>query len=178
MPFYMDAREFISDGYREQLRTMAWGGGGQNYAEEVRYLAKKLRAETVLDYGCGPGTLKKELEPVCPGLFITEYDPGVDGKDALPDPADIVVCVDVLEHVEPDKIGAVIRHLYDLTNRAAIVSVATRPAEKRLPDGRNAHLIIDNAVWWRDQFAAFDWSMYIQRVSKMAGEFKLWLIKK
>ena len=157
---------------------MAWGGGGKSFADEVRYLAKALKARTVLDYGCGPGTLKEELGRISPALVVSEYDPGIVGKEALPNPADIVVCVDVLEHVEPDKIGAVLKHLFDLTNKVAVISVATRPAEKRLPDGRNAHLIIDNAAWWRDQFAAHDWTMNIRHVSQMSGEFRLWLLKK
>ena len=33
---------------------------------------------------------------------IKEYDPAIPGKDSLPEPADIVVCSDVLEHIEPN----------------------------------------------------------------------------
>jgi hypothetical protein len=65
-----------------------------------------------------------------------------------PEPHDLVVCSDVLEHIEPDCLGDVLRHLYDLTKKALFVDVACRPAKKVLADGRNAHLIQRDPSAW------------------------------
>lgn len=172
---------YISDAYVAQLRELherdAWGGGAFKHAEAIRYLTKKVQARTILDYGCGPGTLKTELANIAPQLDVREYDPAVPGKDGLPEPADIVACIDVLEHIEPDRLDAVLQHLYDLTIKAAYFYIATRPAQKRLPDGRNAHLIIDNESWWYDQFRKFDWKIKPRPAEDCIGDWKVWVRK-
>lgn len=101
---------------------------------------------TVLDYGCGQGHFKRVL-----GIKydIREYDPSIEGKDTRPSPADVVVCADVLEHVEPALIANVLSDLRNLTLRTAIMVIATKPSKKILADGRQSHLIVENAAWWR-----------------------------
>lgn len=166
----------ISPGYEAQLRALhgsqGWGEGGWKFSPEVRFLAGKVSARSILDYGCGRGTLKRMLT----GFDVREYDPGIAGKDDLPLPADLVVCTDVLEHIEPEKIDAVLSHIYELSLAACFVAVSLRPAEKRLPDGRNAHLIIDNAPWWMEKFRAQGWpAIRISRVDR--EELVVWLRK-
>ena len=85
-----------------------------------------------------------------PDANIREYDPAVPGKDAEPQPADLVICTDVLEHIEPDCLNDVLDHIRQVSLKYAFVNVSTRPAVKFLQDGRNAHLIIQPADWWRD----------------------------
>jgi hypothetical protein len=65
-----------------------------------------------------------------------------------PFPAELVCCIDVLEHIEPDKIDAVLDHLKSLTQGIAFLSIDTGPAKKTLSDGRNAHLIQEGWLWW------------------------------
>jgi hypothetical protein len=101
----------------------------------------------VLDYGCGRGSLAEALKP----HRCQQYDPGIPGRDVLPKPSDVVVCTDVLEHVEPDKLESVLDHLARLTARAAYIVIATRPANAVLPDGRNAHLIVETPEWWLER---------------------------
>src|SRR5262245_5174458 len=67
---------------------------------------------SVLDYGCGQGTLKAALGA---DYDVREYDPAVEGKTANPDRADYVTCIDVLEHIEPECLDLVINHLKVLT---------------------------------------------------------------
>lgn len=144
----------ISENYRAQNRQLHtlnpnYGRSGIKCAELVVQLARDLRTTDVLDYGCGKGTLAEALP-----FEIQEYDPAVEGKEALPAPADIVICSDVLEHVEPDFLQAVLRHLARCTKRIAYVVVHTVPAMKTLPDGRNTHLIQKAGPWWRTQLEA------------------------
>lgn len=165
----MKLDDLASPDYRAQLQQMTtrWAGTAGPYAEEVLELAALLKAGSILDYGCGPGSLQAAL--ASSSIPVVGYDPGFPGKERLPNPADLVVCLDVLEHIEPDRLHWVLKHIYNLALKGALFVVATRPAEKRLPDGRNAHLIIDNARWWYEQLKAYSWSVEIK-----AAEGKEW----
>jgi hypothetical protein len=111
-----------------------------------------LRTETgsvtVLDYGCGQGNLGKSLGS--PEWF-REYDPAIGGKEAMPETADLVVCTDVLEHIEPDMLDNVLKHIASLSVRSVFLVVSIVPAGKQLSDGRNAHLSVHPASWWREK---------------------------
>lgn len=98
----------------------------------------------MLDYGCGKGVLAEILSWV----KIQNYDPAVPEWAREPAPADLVVCTDVLEHVEPDCLDAVLDHLQRLTLKALFVEIGLVPAFKHLDDGRNAHLIVQPVEWW------------------------------
>lgn len=139
----------ISPAYRSQNRALHetrpdYGSGGGRWAPLVGEIMRMQDCETVLDFGCGKGGLKDRL-----GNFVSEYDPAIPGKDGDPSPADLVVSTDVLEHVEPEYLEAFLSRLASLSNKAAFVVIATRPAKKTLPDGRNAHLIVKGDGWWR-----------------------------
>lgn len=164
----------ISDGYATQLRDMhandLWGKGELRWYRAAIKYATKLQAKTVLDYGAGSGRLKKLMTD----REVFEYDPAVPGKDIPPQPADMVACLDVLEHIEPVYLSNVLEHLHSLTLLACMVAISTRPAEKRLPDGRNAHLIIDNGAWWVEQLRKWQWSDISVKVCDGA-ELLLWM---
>ena len=129
-----------------------YGSEGRAWAKPVLSLAKAVGAVDVLDYGCGKQSLAARL--ASSGLQIRGYDPAVPGLDGRPEPADVVVCTDVLEHVEPQFVDNVLDELARCTRRAALVTVATQPAVKTLADGRNAHLTVQPLAWWRERFAA------------------------
>lgn len=140
--------ELISEAYRRQneelhRRAGSFGVAGDRRAPQVAKLVEKLAADSVLDYGCGKGGLRKALGPI-----VRNYDPAVPECSALPDPADIVVCADVMEHVEDECIDAVLAHIAGLTRKAAFFLVACRPSSQNLPDGRNAHISLHDQDWW------------------------------
>lgn len=146
----------ISPEYIAQQRWLhaspkGYGGRGDKWAPAVAEIAKLYGAANVLDYGCGQGTLKKALAGIAPDLPVREYDPAIKGKSNPPKVADLVVCTDVIEHIEPDRLGVVIDHLFRMSAKALFVVIATRPSKKVLPDGRNAHLIIEPDGWWRER---------------------------
>lgn len=153
--------ELISPKYRVMQRILhahpgGWGQRGDKWALAVVALVDLYQASSILDYGCGQGSLKTAVKELYgkPGLRFAEYDPGIPGKEALPLFADIVVASDVLEHVEPDRLAAVLKHLRQLARKAVFVVVALIPSAKILADGRNAHLIVRPAQWWRKKFEA------------------------
>lgn len=139
----------ISDEYRklnEELHAQSaeyGSGSGQKYAGFVLEAMRRTGSSTVLDYGCGKGTLWKAL-----GSMVRNYDPAVPEWSATPDPADLVVCTDVLEHVEPEHLDDVLGDIRRLARKAAFLVISCRPATKTLPDGRNAHLTVESPAWW------------------------------
>lgn len=65
-----------------------------------------------------------------------------------PIPSEMVTCIDVLEHIEPELLENVLDHLEEMTEMVLFASVHTGPAGKTLSDGRNAHLIQESPEWW------------------------------
>lgn len=147
----------ISENYRalnsELHRTnSAYGISSSKWAATLRALAKSIKAETVLDYGAGKCRLREGLEEFGDIPFaLFEYDPAIEALQGGKHPADLVVCTDVLEHIEPDCLDAVLDDLRALTLKATFLTIATRPAKKFLADGRNAHLIQQPPSWWLPQ---------------------------
>lgn len=129
-----------------------YGTSGQKYLGYVIDLAKRFQTQDILDYGCGKSTLALNLP-----FPIKQYDPAIEKYSALPNPANIVVCTDVLEHIEPYCLDDILDHLKKLTLKACFLSVSTTKAKKTLADGRNAHLIQKPAKWWLERlYERFD----------------------
>lgn len=122
-----------------------YGASSARHAGIIRSTAERYGCKSVLDYGCGKGALKPALGF---SLDVREYDPAIEGKDQRPDPADLVVCTDVLEHIEPECIDAVLNDLKRVTAKAGFFIVSTVPSKKTLADGRNAHLLVRPYDWW------------------------------
>lgn len=182
---YVPIDSLISKGYEKQNRLLhadprGFGGDGKKHAERVLEFARKVGARSICDYGCGEGTLKRAMVALGWQGFFCEYDPAMSGKDSLPKPAHLVACTDVLEHIEPDRLDNVLRHIWAVAETSAFMAIATRPANKHLPDGRNAHLIIETPQWWVDKLEAVGWTV-AERFEKTkegkAREVWLWLTK-
>jgi len=132
-----------------------FGDGGARWAEMIKEQIDVTNepVKTILDYGCGKGALAS-----CGsmrGYEFTEYEPSRKDRCRVPmspeDVCDVVVCSEVLEHIEPERISYVVAHIAVLTKRFAFLTIALRLSNKKLDDGRNAHLIIKPREWWREQ---------------------------
>jgi 2-polyprenyl-3-methyl-5-hydroxy-6-metoxy-1,4-benzoquinol methylase len=152
--------ELISDEVRMMCTAMhavkkdKWGNDGHKRGDIVLEFINELQVKSVLDYGCGRGTLAKRLGnggKKIKGLHwmgpVYEYDPALP-KKSVARAADLVVCTDVLEHVEPNRLHVVLAHMHGLARRGLFLLISTREANKVMPDGRNAHLIVQPAEWW------------------------------
>ena len=139
----------ITDEYRDQNMQLHrtrpdYGANGARHAEAIRNICMSWNIKSLLDYGCGKGSLIEALRVP----WARGYDPCVPGMDVDPKPAEMVVCTDVLEHVEPACVEEVLDHMEKLTRRLLFVGISLRPAGKTLPDGRNTHLTVQPAAWW------------------------------
>ena len=124
----------------------------------------------LLDYGCGANTSLAKGLKADHKLKYQAYDPGVPRFSREPVPAQMVACCDVLEHVEPDKLDAVLDHIASLADGVVFLSVCTAAALKFLPDGRNAHLIIEPMLWWLPKFID-RWDIQTIQVTSHCGFF-------
>lgn len=156
----MTLEKLISPAYlQEQKRLHAeprgYGQRGGKWCQQVSAFAWEFGYQTVLDYGCGQGSLAYQLRLASrfKAENIFEYDPAIPGKDTLPEPADLVVATDVLEHVEPDRIWFVLQHLASLTKCACFVVISLVETAKTLSDGQQAHILLRSVEWWKAQFA-------------------------
>jgi 2-polyprenyl-3-methyl-5-hydroxy-6-metoxy-1,4-benzoquinol methylase len=136
-----------SEQYAEQQHMLhenpAYGISGQKYATQIQRLCEQLGTRDVLDWGCGKATLQKNLP-----FPIQNYDPFVKEYSQPPKPADVVVVTDVMEHIEEDFVGDVLDEIAKLTKHVVFFQIATGPASKTLPDGRNAHITQHKGSWW------------------------------
>ena len=140
----------ISESYKKELEELHrinedWGTGPKINIIQICHWMYMNKVKRVLDYGCGKGLL---------GLFLPidvfNYDPAIPEWSADPNPEDYLLCTDVLEHIEPDCIEDVIKHLVSKFRKKAFVTIALQEARITLPSGRNAHLIIKPREWWID----------------------------
>ena len=135
------------------------------------------RISSVLDYGCGQGCLKRaskiELAKMQIDVEWNEYDPCIEKKKATPSPADLVVCTDVLEHIEPKCLDSVLEDLHRCVRRVGFFCIALRKSHgNTLPDGRNAHLIIEKEEWWMEKLDRFDnWKLTQLPIWKSKGKW-------
>lgn len=132
-----------------------YGVTGQQFVPTIFHaisqLAKKYGPVRVLDYGSSKGhTMEavREKLVIPPGVADYCYDPFVDGLSRDPEPADLVLCIDVMEHVEPECTKAVLDHIQALTRKLVFFSIDLMPAQKVLADGRNAHINLRTPEFW------------------------------
>jgi len=124
-------------GHQLRVRPHRWQA-------DIEALAVAIGAVSILDYGCGQGALLARFA----SRSIRSYDPGVPEWAVEPAPADLVVCVHMLEHVEPECVPAVLAHLWGLTRCAAFIVVSCAPSTKCLPDGTPWHTCVQSPDWW------------------------------
>jgi 2-polyprenyl-3-methyl-5-hydroxy-6-metoxy-1,4-benzoquinol methylase len=145
--------KLISEQYRSlnakaHKTQKGYGAKGGRRRAEVLHIANKYDAKTALDYGCGKGDLKRRV----PELQWEQYDPAVAEYSDIPEGIfDLVMCGDVLEHIEMDTLDNVLAHLLSLIGRVGLFVINTKQGRRRLPDGTYAHRIVQPAGWWVTQ---------------------------
>ena len=142
----------ISDDYRNAQKQLHenpnYGVASLQYAPIVKEVIQKIGAKSISDYGAGKCRLRMKLKEL--GLRKFRYFPFDPAFPEYGEPkeAELVCCIDVLEHVEPLYLNAVLIDLRKITTGHGFFTIHTGPAVKTLADGRNAHLIQNPTSWW------------------------------
>jgi hypothetical protein len=116
----------------------------------VHDFGAEYQPRSLVDWGCAHGHLLTRVTQDFPSVQeLAGYDPGNPDYNVVPNGTyDCLVSCDVIEHFEPDQLDESLKLMQSKFFRAAFLIIACYPAKKFLPDGRNAHLIIENADWW------------------------------
>ena len=160
----------ITEQYRaEQAALHAKGNYGTaalQYGETVAGLLNTTGARSLLDYGCGSRRSLLSALRLPDDVVYEGYDPAIPEYAADPCPAELVTCIDVLEHIEPTLLDNVLDHLGQLCDPYGFFTVHTGPAVKVLGDGRNAHLTQEGREWWLPQLKKRFEVLDVQNISQ------------
>jgi hypothetical protein len=122
--------EYAEQLKREHANSKNWGGSTNKYGsgDILGLITSRPYIRSVLDYGCGKGELSRYLAQHVPGIPVTEYDPGIPGKDIPPEGRfGLVVTCDVIEHVEPEFIDRTLVKLAEYTQSVMYNNIACSP---------------------------------------------------
>ena len=164
----------LIDQYREIHASRVYGATSVKNLRFLRPEIRLLRPQSILDYGCGQSRLLEALELGYP-VERRRYDPAIPDYAEKPSaPADLLINVDVLEHIEEADLDTVLAEMRALC-REAIIIVDTKPAKAVLPDGRNAHVTLRPRAWWQAKISEhFGPLSPIATVRSSRAGFKTW----
>ncbi len=155
-----------------------YGVASVAFAPLVATILQLNAIRELADYGSGKQRLRLALEEQ--GVLLESYypyDPAFP-SDGKPTSAPLVCCIDVLEHVEPACLDAVLQELADLVCQLAFVTIHTGPASKHLADGHNAHLIQAPASWWLPKICNVPEVLHLESHDQMGHGFWMLLAPK
>lgn len=148
----------IDPEYQAQLAKMHSRGQfvrGSKILGAVRPFIDQYLPASIMDFGCGHGALIASISQTYPNIQVDGYDPGNPKHNTIPKRSfDAIVSADVFEHIEPEHLASTLQLISDKIQVAGWFRIACYPAKKHLPDGRNAHLIVESPAWWRKQLLA------------------------
>jgi hypothetical protein len=170
------APQLITETYRAQQSALHeagnYGTASIQYAPLVTEMLNNLKITHLLDYGCSKLlNLYKHIKPAAK-LTYQAYDPAVPEYAESPVPAQMVACVDVLEHIEPELLDNVLDDLKRVTEDVLFCTVHTGPAYKTLSDGRNAHLTQQPMEWWLPKL----WERFELQTVQVTGPNQFYVI--
>ena len=172
----MSTTQTITEDYRKLQQNLHnspnYGTASLIFAPLVAQIFQQSQVKSISDYGAGKQNLLKALNQEGINPIYRPYDPAFP-EYGPPTQADLVCCIDVLEHIEPELIDNVLAELAEITVNLGFFTIHTGPAVKMLPDGRNAHLIQKPTSWWLPKIC---WHFEILQLHSMEQGF--WLIVK
>ncbi len=122
-----------------------------HYANKIASIVRRTKSKTLLDYGCGRGDQYSayHLDKLW-NCYVTCYDPAVASFSARPKKKfDVVICCDVLEHIEESDVMDALCDIASLAKNAVFASISIVPSKNSLPDGRNVHVCVKSKAWWK-----------------------------
>ena len=157
----------ISDEYLDEQIKMHdnpdYGVASLVFAPIVAKICKENNIKEISDYGAGKKRLLEGLKKE--GLIEIEYFPfdPVFPEYGEAKKADLVCCIDVLEHIEKEFVNNTIKKLSEITKKIGFFSIHNGPATKVLSDGRNAHIIQKPTSWWLLKLCKYFDIMHLQK---------------
>jgi len=148
------------------------------YKHNIFEIIKNNNVKTILDYGCGKAKFHSILfnNKKVPGspmdINITSYDPAVAQFSNKPTGQyDLVLCIDVMEHIQEDKVDEVLKDIFTYSNKI-FLTITCYPAKQFLTNGKNAHYTVKDPDWWKEKLKPYDGSYIVifQTKPKRGGD--------
>lgn len=119
------------------------------------WIKAELDPNSVLDVGCGPGHFVESMRKIELNATGIDTDERVIGKDYLTqkslfdntEKADVVICLEVAEHIEESKADDIVKVVADATNKY-LIWTAAHPGQ-----GGVGHINCQPKQYWLDKFA-------------------------
>ncbi len=168
----------ITDAYLKEQQELhknpKYGIASTIYAPVVTEVIKQLKISTLTDYGAGKQRLYQAL--VDNGIHLEKYNPYDPAfpEYGNPKPAQLVCCIDVLEHVELDCLDDVLSEIHRNMQGYCFLTVHIGPAAKHLSDGRNAHITQAPSSWWLKKLTDYFEVLQLQTTTALGRGF--WII--
>jgi len=111
--------------------------------------------KSIMDYGCGNGNSWHVLREIffqgseqSNSLYL--YDPYHEKRNKYSiTECDLVICIDVMEHVPESDVNEVLSNILCHANKAVFFVISNKPATKTFPSGENIHVTLKNKSWWQ-----------------------------
>lgn len=143
-------KDFIKQYEQLHKNINDYGASGSLHFNEVCLFIDFLNPKTVLDYGCGKGSLINELKLQYPEITFYKYDPAIAEYNTLPvDTVDFLINTDVLEYIPEENIKNVIKNISSISQNC-FFNLHHGAAMFILPNGTNAHCTIKPADWYHN----------------------------
>ena len=128
------------------------------FAKILKTIIEKNKVENLLDYGSGKGeryfkesSFGGETYPPLKDYWKinpTLFDPGVPHPKPKNKKFDIVISIDVLEHIPLEDLNWVLNEIFDFSNGIVFLNIACYAAERTFSNGTNVHVSIYHPMWW------------------------------
>lgn len=164
----------LIEDYAQIHASRVYGASSLKNLRLIRPEIKLLRPQSLIDYGCGQSALVDRLNLGYP-LKLSRYDPAIPAFADKPKvKADLLINIDVLEHIEESDLDDVLADMRSLC-RDALIIVDTAPAVGFLGDGRNLHVTLKPHDWWRERISRhFGPLQPVRTLRRARAGFKTW----
>lgn len=130
---------------------------GLLYIENVSELIRVHGIKSVWDYGCGINYIMvRGIKKMFPEISVSGYDPVFKENTKFThnyitdEPVDMIVSTDCLEHLWENELETCFGYWKKKNPKYIFVSTFNKIAIKNLPNGTNAHKIVQPVDWWKN----------------------------
>jgi len=139
---------------------------GERIAQRFVDIAGPKCGQVIADLGCGTGRGGYAIKKMtgCSVVFVDFADNCIqnangsfvqaDLSQPIPLNADIAYCCDVMEHIPPDQVNAVLENVCNVAPRA-FFQISLIPDDMGELIGAQLHLSVHTADWWLDRLVQF-----------------------
>lgn len=154
--------------YRRMFAHPSYRIGSPGQREVVNFLRRVpwTKGDTLVDLGAGCGWASRDLAKAGLNVFMLDIVKSVDEDINLPFiesclwtlpeslQFDWIYSVDVMEHIPPEHVDAVLDGMAKMTRRGGVIQVAMFPDDHGKFIGEKLHLTVMPEEWWREKIAA------------------------